>query len=70
MGAVNTFVVRLFVPGEDSPDPEGTQLYGLVEEVASGRNARFASGRELLAFLAAPERGRGRPARQPERTAS
>jgi hypothetical protein len=55
---VKTFVVRLFVPAERGQHPSDSSLSGLVEEVASGCSERFASGGELLAFLAAPERKR------------
>ncbi len=67
MGAVKTFVVRLFVPAENGHDPAGDALHGIVEDVANGSSVRFASGRELLAFLVATEAER--PARPVERAA-
>lgn len=66
MGGVKTFVVRLFVPAENGNDPASDALHGIVEDVANGSSVRFASGRELLAFLAAESE---RPARPAERAA-
>jgi hypothetical protein len=70
MGAVKTFVVRLFVPADADPEQGELGLHGFVEESASGRIAGFRSGSELVRFLATAAGGRQRPARPTERSAS
>jgi hypothetical protein len=46
---VDTFVIRLWTPADDS----GVAAYprGVAHHVASGRSARFHDGTELLALL-------------------
>ena len=51
MGAMKTFVVRLFVAGQHEPRVGEPTFHGFVEEIASGRTSSFADDRELLAFL-------------------
>ncbi len=47
---MKTFVVRVWTPGDPAVE-EPEALHGLVEHIGSGRSARFAGERELLAFL-------------------
>lgn len=39
IGAVKTFVIRVFVPAE--PEPGDSGLHGFVEEIGSGRQSSF-----------------------------
>jgi hypothetical protein len=52
MGVVmETFVVRLWVPGEETPAGDGDALRGVVEHAASAASATFVGSGELLRFL-------------------
>jgi hypothetical protein len=52
LSAVEAFIVRLWVPRDDSVPEQ--QLCGVVEHVASGTERTFVNEDELLVLLRAP----------------
>lgn len=48
---METFVVRLWVPGDSSAAEAPSTLCGVVEHVSSGGRAPFVGVEELIAFL-------------------
>jgi len=50
MGAMETFVVRIWVPAEGA-EASVEELHGVVEHIGSGRSRRFVGPTELLSFL-------------------
>ena len=54
---METFVLRIWVPGTDQP-ARSRPLRGVVEHVATGSSATFRSVHDLAAHLDAMTRGR------------
>jgi hypothetical protein len=50
---VQSFVVRVWVPGEDQPAGDDGDLRGVVETVATGESDPFRSAEELAEILRA-----------------
>lgn len=53
---MESFVVRVWVPGEDGEAGDQTDLRGVVEKVATGEAEPFRSAEELAALLRAATR--------------
>jgi hypothetical protein len=51
MAAMQTFVVRVWVPAEPTDASASGELHGVVEHVATGRSRRFAGADELVSFI-------------------
>lgn len=64
---MDTFVVRVYTPGQDSPRDDD-RLRGLVEEISTGSQATFHDAGELLSILYRPRREN--PGVSPQRTAA
>jgi len=61
-GAVETFIVRVWVPADGQTPPPS--LHGTISHVESGRDGAFGDAAELLRFLkggASHPGGRGMP---------
>jgi hypothetical protein len=48
---MQTFVVRVWVPGDDADRPVPAEVHGVVEHVRSGRITTFCDDGELLGFI-------------------
>ncbi|GAA1654924.1 hypothetical protein [Fodinicola feengrottensis] len=48
---MQTFVVRVWVPGDDADRPVPAEVHGVVEHVRSGRITTFCDDEELLGFI-------------------
>jgi hypothetical protein len=48
---VETFVIRVGTPAEQTADSDLHDIHGLVEHVRTGRRTAFRESRELIAFL-------------------
>lgn len=57
VSAVETVVVRIWVPAEAGSAGGGLELHGFVEHVGSGRSGAFQSAEELLALITAEVSG-------------
>jgi hypothetical protein len=65
VAGVETFVIRVWTPGEQEANPEDVVLRGLAEHVGSAERRAFHGASELLAFL--EQRLEHEPARESRR---
>ncbi len=57
---METFVVRVWVPGTGEPPERDPALRGILDDIGSRRQAQFESAEQLIALVSAALRARRR----------